>query len=550
MRAVLTGTRPANYFDPPEVSKEDSDAFDAKVSWSQTAIPTLVAAAKSSPSNAAPAATAPINTAAAVLPAASSEPDAFGLDAWAKEMEALLLSTPTGGSKKTDRAKAADNKPVQKPVEKAVEKPIDKVPEKEAVATAWLAAPVAAVVAPSPPAAAEAVVDNSEWIVWMQRALTAEQNINDLIKAADSDRLEFEKKLEESNQRAMRFEEQVMQMIDTVHREKQQMEARFKQDLAEAQSKAAASGSSESKGRLDELERKLAAAVAEKDELMNSVEADVQQFTQLLEEERMKHCQSVEQATEYGVKLEVALERIVELETALQERVEELEDARKEREKQAAMEKTQREELEKKLSEKAAAESSSATWDKQRVAELENELLIEKHLKDALLLENQFLKSQADKAKQQRPVSVRSDPVVVQAPPTVPREPEISLQTKKPVASTSEASQSVSQVSAEMMRQRLLRAKPEDGKGSKVTAVVSRMSQDLGKSSQRSATASSPSHSSSTATTTATAATAQPAASDSTSPAPVSRSRANEILLRAKALAEKAKKDTQGAEAK
>jgi hypothetical protein len=376
----------------------------------------------------------------------------------------------------------------------------------------------------------------------MQRALTAEQNINDLIKAAESDRIEFEKKLEESNRRAITFEEQVSRMIDKIKDEKQQLETRHKQELSEAQSRAAASGVS-SDGKVEQLERQLAQERLAKEELMSSVEADVQQFTQLLEEERRKHCESVARATEFSVKLEEALDRVVEIETSLEEKCEELRDAQGEHARPLAMERAQREALEKKLSEKAVA-SASASSDKQRVAELENQLLIEKHLKDALLLENQFLKSQAEKAKQQRPVSIRGEPVVVQAPPTVPREAEILLQTKKPVAgatgSGDSSSAAVSQMSQELMRQRVLRSKGEEGKASKVNAVVNRISQDFSKTG--SGVSNSPAPSSSPASSTA--------APDG-SPAPVSRSRANEILLRAKALAEKAKKDTQsGSDAK
>ena len=354
--------------------------------------------------------------------------------------------------------------------------------------------------------------------------------MNDLIKAAESDRLAFEKKLEESNHRAMMFEEQVSRMIDKIKEEKQQMEVRHKQELAEAQARAAASGVS-SDGKVEELERLLAQERLTKEELMSSVEADVQQFTQLLEEERRKHCDSVAKATEFSVKLEEALDHIVELETSLEAKNEELRDAQAEHERQMAMERSQREMLEKKLSEKTAA-SASASSDKQRVAELENQLLIEKHLKDALLLENQFLKGQAEKAKQQRPTSIRGEPVAVHAPPTAPREPEISLQTKKPTAAAAESSAAVSQMSAELTRQRMLRAKGEEGKTNKVNAVVNRISQDLGKTGG-----------------TAGGTVAPPASVSTTgdaSPMPVSRSRANEILLRAKALAEKAKKDTQG----
>ena len=445
--------------------------------------------------------------------------DAFGLDAWAKEMELLLLSTPTSLSRKTE-------KPVEKPVEKHVEKPVEKPAIKHAV-----------------PQQQKEEVANSDWIVWMQRAIQAEQNLSDLVKAAESDRMDAEKKLEESNLRAMRFEEQVSAMIDTIQKDRVEMESKHAKEIAELQTRIARFTSdnkkeSASDARVEDLERQLAQARSERAELQNSIEQDVQQFSQLLEEERRKHCDSVERATDFSNKLEAALERVEELEGLLAEKSDELNDTHAKHARELEMEREQTKLLDKKLQEKAK-ESSSSTVDKQRLADLENELRVEKHLKEALLLENTFLKSQA--AKKSHRESLKSDPVKVAPPPTAPREPEITLQTKtiapSPVAaaaasapsdasassSAKPSSKSVSDVSAELARSRQLRAKttatPGGGEeSSKVSVVVSRMSQDLGKH------------------------TPAPDAS----PQPVSRSRANEILLRAKALAAKAKSDTEG----
>jgi hypothetical protein len=98
------GLVPSNYFDAPVTTTQD-DAFDAKVSWSQT-VPQLVSKKESAP---APA-------------AKELQPvDSFGLDEWAKEMEALLLSTP---STRVTAAKVEEKKVVEKIAveEKKVEK--------------------------------------------------------------------------------------------------------------------------------------------------------------------------------------------------------------------------------------------------------------------------------------------------------------------------------------------------------------------------------------------------------------------------------------------
>ena len=575
--AGRSGLVPANYFDPPvapsasatPAKEAGGDPFDVKLSWSMGGVPQVgnsernrTAAASATtvaPSAASSSSSSSASASAAVSSSPSSEAsksagkeDAFGLDAWAKEMELLLLSTPTALSRKTEKpvekpAEKHVEKHVEKPVEKHVEKPLEKHVEKrvEKPVEKHAEKPVEKHVVPQQKEKEE--IANSDWIVWMQRAIQAEQNLSDLVKAAESDRLDAEKKLEESNLRAMRFEEQVSAMIDTIQKERAEMESKHAKEIAELQTRIVRFTSdnkkeSASDARVEDLERQLAQARSERAELQNSIEQDVQQFSQLLEEERRKHCDSVERATDFSNKLEAALERVEELEGLLAEKSDELNDTHAKHARELEMEREQIRVLDKKLQEQRekAKEPSSATVDKQRLADLENELRVEKHLKEALLLENTFLKSQA--AKKSHRESLKSDPVKVAPPPTAPREPEITLQTKTAAspssssvaaASTSSApsdsssskpsSKSVSDVSAELARSRQLRAKTTATSGgaeesSKVSVVVSRMSQDLGKH------------------------TPAPDAS----PQPVSRSRANEILLRAKALAAKAKSDTEG----
>lgn len=175
--------------------------------------------------------------------------------------------------------------------------------------------------------------------------------------------------------------------------------------------------------------------------------------------------------------------------------------------------------------------------------ELLQKLATETHLKEALLLENGMLKQQLALAKSKIESSATSSSpsasslLASSAPPTVPRETEVPLRSK---VSTTSASASTAEVSAELARQRLLRQKvsPQEDKVrcvvfckradncvfSQVSAVVSRLSQDLGKGS---AVAGSTSSSSSSG--------------GGDGSGTVSRSRANEILLRAKALAAKTK---------
>jgi hypothetical protein len=329
----------------------------------------------------------------------------------------------------------------------------------------------------------------------------------DLVEAAEADRLALEKKLEESNAKAMQFQDQVSQMIDQITKDKLETDSRHRQEVADARAAGSSTVSSGTGRELVELQQELEKVRAEKEDLIVSVEADVLQFTALLDEERCKHMQVVESATETGCKLEAALERAAQLEEALQE-------MRGEHERALSLEKLARQQAQNELSARQNSDTSTLT-------DLKNQLMVERNLKEALLLENSMLKQQAADKKRHSVAAREAAPAVVFAPPVAPREAELSLQSKPRAGATgaekktSEASTAL--VAAELAKQRAARAKTGAGQQEdKVATVVSRMSQDLGKGP----------------------------VTDSSGT--VSRSRANEILLRAKALAAKTKGEMEG----
>lgn len=72
---------------------------------------------------------------------------------------------------------------------------------------------------------------NTEWIVWMERAIQAEKHLQDLMNAAEDDRLRMEAKLEESNMRAMKFENDVGKLLEEVKAEKEEMQAAHQREI-------------------------------------------------------------------------------------------------------------------------------------------------------------------------------------------------------------------------------------------------------------------------------------------------------------------------------
>lgn len=167
------GLVPSNYFDAPVVEKKELDAdFDAKVSWSQT-LPQVTPKAQTQ-STAPPdrPAKAVEKEKPAAAAASSHSVDSFGLDAWAKEMEMLLLSVPGPNERKTQvEPKTVEAKiDVKKEEVKKVEVHPE-VKKEEPAKVQVVAKPE--VKKEEPPK----VDQNDEWIVWMQRAIQAEQDI-------------------------------------------------------------------------------------------------------------------------------------------------------------------------------------------------------------------------------------------------------------------------------------------------------------------------------------------------------------------------------------
>jgi hypothetical protein len=295
------GLVPSNYFDPPaQTAADDSADFDAKVSWSQTlpqvSKPKSVVAA--APAQEKKVAEKP----AAATAAVSQSVDSFGLDAWAKEMEALLLSVPAPlGERKTQvEPKPEAKKKEETRKEEVQSKPLEPQPPKKEEKIVEQQQKKVVVVEQQAKAAEPAPASNNdEWIVWMQRAIQAEQDIKDLVSAAESDRRSFEQRLEEANAKAVQFQDQVSQMIDQVNRERVETEARHKQELASALAKAERHRDetldAASKNQVAELRIALEKAQRERDELQSSVEADVAQCAALLERERAALVSAVEQ---------------------------------------------------------------------------------------------------------------------------------------------------------------------------------------------------------------------------------------------------------------
>ncbi len=514
------GLVPSNYFDPPVSAASEDAAFDAKVSWSQT----LPQIRKSSGTPGAASSGSNNNNSNNNNNCSSNNNnnnnsnnnkhgavDSFGLDEWAKEMEQLLLSTPAplgerrNDVKKTEPQKKVEDKKVEE--KKVEEKKVEDKRNEEKKVEDKRNEEKKAEEKKAEEKKAEEKKENDEWIMWMQRAIQAEQDVKDLVNAAEADKRTLELRLEEANAKAMEFQDQVSRMIEEVNREKLETESRHRQELAAARSLASNQANQAASSEVEELRAALEKVRAEKEDLIVNVEADVLQFTQLLDEERRKHVQTVQDAT-------AALEQVAVLEARLQEQQEEHERA-------LSLERLGRQQAEQQLAAKSNTSASS-------LDELKQKLAIETHLKEALLLENTLLKQQL--AKREAPQSAASGAGASAAapPPVAPRESEVQLRSKAVVASSekepSSAAKSTAEVKAELARQRLARHNNASGhhQEDKVAVVVSRMSQDLGKG---------------------------PALTGGVTPeagATVSRSRANEILMRAKALAAKTKGEMEG----
>ena len=434
--------------------------------------------------------------------------DPFDLTSWAAEMESLLLE-PSKQEPKQDielKEKSTTDEKTD-PVNVAA---VVETPKSESLSS-------------EQPATLEE--SNDEWVAWMERALQAEKHLQELIRAAEDDKSRMSDKLAVSEERALKFEAQVEAMMDQVKQERQEIESQHRRELSEMEGKLRKSNAAVNTD-VAEFEKQIRILKLDKEELQKSVETDISQMTDLLEQEQSKHCEAVQKATQFHELYENARELVQQLEESLEEKTSELDAVRAEADRNLATEKQHRIELQKKLD----VVKSETTPTPRAVDELENEIIKMRHQNQMQKQELDFCKQQVARLEGKKTSQRQSIRLGVEsmpdagAPPTMARTPELKLQTQSSSASPRTIPKADETLRAELARQRMLREqeKAQPQRDSKVMGVIQnvRSSMDL---SQKQSTDNNDS---------------------TTAGASVTRSRAQEILLRARALAAKTKVDT------
>ena len=445
--------------------------------------------------------------------------DPFDIEGWAKEMEGLLDGTIEPKKEEEKKEIEIENKEVEQTKKEEEKKEKEAVQKTEKSDDALFGELEKALSEPDAEKkkSTEESKDETDWVVWMQRAVEAEQQLSDLLKVVEEDKAisqerikGFQEDLEQSNLRSEQFENQTIQILSEVKKERQELERTHEQEMNALKDKmkimeekcqrleesaSSSPNAAPDSERVKELEKAVeelklenARLKHENEDTMNCIEQDTLQWNKMLEDEREKHRLAVEKATELSELYETSRSLVFDLETQLADAKDECEKAKADfaelksktvrMAELAAKERRELQEKQKQVESQIGATSNAAAVaspsdegnaeDRSKVAELQSLLEFEQREKDMLKGELDDLKFKLSQIERRESLKLKQqEETSTPAPPPPPREStslessaklkRMSVKTEESKKEETEVDKSLESLQSRLEKQRQLR---------------------------------------------------------------------------------------------